>query len=164
MPAPKHSDDWDTSHIPYLSVSLEEVKANFDAFGLLDDQVSFLKGWFGDTLPTAPIQELAVLRLDGDLYHSTMDALQNLYHKVSKGGYVIVDDYHSWPGCKQAVTDFLNENSLSPDIQNVDRDAVCWKREGTGGCPVSYSPALTASIPFTAASTTSAGMMGSGAM
>ena len=51
-----------------------QVRANFDRYGLLDDRVRFLEGWFADTLPMAPIEQLAVLRLDGDLYESTMDA------------------------------------------------------------------------------------------
>jgi Macrocin-O-methyltransferase (TylF) len=67
-----------------LAVSLEEVQTNFERYGLLDDQVRFLKGWFRDTLPAAPIERLAVLRLD-DMYQSTMDALANLYLKVSQG-------------------------------------------------------------------------------
>jgi len=128
LPSPKHSmDGWDLSRVKYLKVSLEEVKANFAKFGMLDDQVQFLKGWFSDTLPHAPIQKLALLRLDGDLYSSTMDALQSLYHKVSTGGYVIVDDYHSWPSCRQAVTDFLAQNALKPDIQTIDWSGAYWK-------------------------------------
>ena len=76
-----------------LGVSLEEVKANFARYGLLDDNVRFLKGWFKDRLPAAPIERLAVLRLDGDMYASTMDALNSLYERLSPGGYAIVDDY-----------------------------------------------------------------------
>ena len=63
--------------------SLEAVRDRFDRYGLLDDQVKFLPGWFRDTLPTAPIERLALLRLDGDLYDSTYDALDALYPRVS---------------------------------------------------------------------------------
>jgi O-methyltransferase len=49
-----------------LAVPLEEVQANFARYGLLDERVRFLAGWFADTQPTAPIERLAVLRLDGD--------------------------------------------------------------------------------------------------
>lgn len=75
-----------------MLVPLEMAKTNFKRYGLLDDQVIFLKGLFKDTFPTAPIEKLAVLRLDGDLYESTMDSLINLYPKLSSGGYLIVDD------------------------------------------------------------------------
>ncbi len=113
-----------------LAVGLEDVKSNFQRYGLLDNQVEFLKGWFKDTLPTAPIDRLAVLRLDGDLYESTMDGLRALYHKVSPGGYVIVDDYYAVKGCKQAVHDFMDKD-YPQDIkgfQEIDGVGVFWKR------------------------------------
>jgi O-methyltransferase len=128
MPTPKDKDEGDDlSQINYLKVSLEQVKANFARFDLLDNQVDFIKGWFCDSLPKAPVKNLAVLRLDGDMYSSTMDALKNLYHKVSKGGYVIVDDYLSWATCRGAVTDFLASIGAAPEIKKIDQDAVYWK-------------------------------------
>ncbi|OLC57023.1 MAG: hypothetical protein AUH85_04420 [Chloroflexi bacterium 13_1_40CM_4_68_4] len=71
---------------PQLAVSLENVKANFERFGLLDEHVRFLPGWFKDTLPEAPIERLALLRIDADMFESTMDALRSLYPKLSRGG------------------------------------------------------------------------------
>jgi hypothetical protein len=128
MPRPSGSaDGWDFSHVEWVRVSLEQVKSNFARFGLLDDQVRFLPGWFKDSLPSAPIQRLSLLRLDCDYYSSTMDALSNLYFKVSPGGYVIIDDYYSWESCRRAVHDFLNENHLSPVIQQIDSSSAFWK-------------------------------------
>jgi hypothetical protein len=112
-----------------LGVSLEEVQANFARYGLLDEQVRFLKGWFRDTLPGAPIERLAVLRLDGDMYASTMDALTALYDKVSAGGYIIVDDYGHVAGCKQAIDDFRREQGITDVIRTIDRGGVFWKKE-----------------------------------
>lgn len=130
LPPPKDADDGaDVSHIEHLAVSLEQVRANFDRFGLLDAQVKFLKGWFSDTLPTAPIEKLAVLRLDGDLYSSTMDALNALYPKVSTGGYVIVDDYGSWPSCKRAVDEYIETHKIKADIKIIDETGVFWRVE-----------------------------------
>lgn len=129
LPVPKGEDDGsDLSQVDYLKVSLEQVQSNFKKFDLLDEQVKFLKGWFCDTLPDAPIGEISILRLDGDLYSSTMDALENLYHKVSVGGYVIIDDYHSWPACRRAVTEYLEKNSIQPEIKEIDGSAVYWKK------------------------------------
>jgi hypothetical protein len=110
-----------------LAVSLERVKQGFAKFDLLDDQVNFIKGWFRDTLPRAPIEKLALLRLDGDLYDSTMDALNALYGKVTKGGYVIVDDYNRWPQCKEAIDDFRSARGIRDEMVNIDDDAVFWK-------------------------------------
>ena len=116
--------------IPELAVSLEQVRANFEKYGLLDEQVKFLQGWFKDTLPTAPIKQLAVARLDGDLYESTMDALVSLYPKLSRGGYLIVDDYHAVPACKKAVHDFREKHGIGEAIQEIDGVGAFWKREG----------------------------------
>jgi O-methyltransferase len=111
-----------------LSVSVAEVKANFEKYGLLDAQVNFLAGWFKDTLPLAPIEKIALLRLDGDMYESTMDALKYLYPKVSIGGYIIVDDYHVVAGCKQAIHDYLNQHSLAPKLNEIDGVGVYWRK------------------------------------
>jgi hypothetical protein len=111
-----------------LAVSVEQVKANFERYGLLDDQVRFLKGWFRDTLPDAPIERLAVLRLDGDMYQSTMDTLVNLYPKLSEGGYVIVDDYGAIPACRQAVSDYRSANAITEEIRNIDWTGIFWQK------------------------------------
>lgn len=132
MPTPdteKCSADkgYDLSSCEYLVATLDDVKANFERFGVLDEQVKFLKGWFRDTLPNAPVEKLAVLRIDGDLYESTMDVLSSLYDPVSKGGYVIIDDYYSWPPCRQAVNDFRRNLSVSSSLEEIDGRGVFWQ-------------------------------------
>lgn len=111
-----------------LAVSMDAVKDNFMKYGLLDNQVVFLKGWFKDTLPNAPIKKLALLRLDGDLYESTIKPLEVLYDKVSIGGYVIVDDYHVVKACKQAVTDFFTSRNIAPEIIEIDGVGIYWQK------------------------------------
>ena len=96
------------------------MQDNFRRYGLLDEQVRFLQGWFRDTLPVAPIERLAVLRLDGDLYESTIQALESLYDKLSAGGYVIVDDYGNVAACRQAVHDFRAQRGINDPIQPID--------------------------------------------
>jgi hypothetical protein len=110
-----------------LGVSLDKVQENFQRYDLLDEQVKFLPGWFRDTLPAAPIKELAVLRLDGDLYESTTDALENLYPKLSPGGFVIVDDY-SLNTCKQAVHAYRDAHGIKDPIVTIDRWGAFWRR------------------------------------
>jgi hypothetical protein len=111
-----------------LAVSLDEVRDTFARYGLLDDRVRFLKGWFEDTLPSAPIRQLAVLRLDGDLYQSTMDALSALYPKLQSGGFVIVDDYNI-TACRQAITDYRKRCGIDDPILDIDGWAVYWRRQ-----------------------------------
>lgn len=117
---------WRNAH---LAVSVEEVAENFRRYGLLDGQVRFLEGWFHETLHRAPIERLAVLRLDGDLYESTIVALEALYPKVSVGGYVIVDDYGGGaPECAQAVDDFRAEHGITEELARVDWNGAYWRR------------------------------------
>lgn len=110
------------------AISLDQVKSNFAKYDLLDEQVCFLQGWFKDTLPFAPIEKLALLRVDGDLYESTMDVMTSLYPKLSIGGYVIIDDYNCYPPCKQAITDYCKEHNIQDEIKNIDWTGVYWKK------------------------------------
>lgn len=125
------SDKGDPHHLysGYLAVSKEQVAENFRKYDLLDDQVVFLKGWFKDTLPTAPIQKLAVMRLDGDMYESTMDALTALYDKLSPGGFCIIDDY-VLPNCKAAVEDFRKKNGITEPLVEIDLAGRYWRKQG----------------------------------
>lgn len=111
-----------------LAISRRAVEENFERYGLLDEQVRFLEGWFKDTLPAAPIERLAIIRLDGDMYQSTMEALRALYPKLSIGGHLIVDDYGAVPACRQAVEDFRMEFGISETIETIDWTGVSWKR------------------------------------
>jgi len=124
-PADQGDAHWSFSQ---LAVPLETVKANFARYGLLDDQVRFLVGWFRDTLPSASIDKLSVLRLDGDMYASTYEALESLYPKLSVGGWAIVDDYHL-PGCRQAVADYRTRVDILEPIEEIDGMGVFWRRE-----------------------------------
>lgn len=121
----------DRRHLHWLdhepAVSLEIVKRNFERYDLLDERVRFLVGWFRDTLPGAPIDALALLRLDGVTYDSTLDALRPLYPKLSPGGYVIVDDWQL-QGCRYAVEDYRREHAISEPLLDVDGAAVYWQK------------------------------------
>ncbi|MEM9200327.1 MAG: TylF/MycF/NovP-related O-methyltransferase [Actinomycetota bacterium] len=133
LPAPNveaYPDDegHDLSGVATLMVGADIVRANFERYGLLDDRVRFLEGWFADTLAPAPIEQLAVLRLDGDLYESTMDALVPLYDRVSPGGFVIVDDYGAWEPCRKAVHDFRERHGITDEIVEVDWTGVYWRK------------------------------------
>lgn len=111
-----------------LAVPEAEVRANFQRYGLLDDQVRFLPGWFKDTLHTASIDRIAVLRLDGDLYESTIQALDALYPKLSPGGFCIIDDYHAIHACQQAMTDYRASHGISAEIVEIDGTGVLWRK------------------------------------
>jgi O-methyltransferase len=111
----------------FLAVSRQQVEENFRCYDLLDQQVRFLEGWFKDTLPVAPIKQLAIMRLDGDMYESTIQALEGLYHKLSPGGFVIVDDYFLKP-CEQAIHDFRGRHDIKDEIRDIDGLGAYWRR------------------------------------
>jgi hypothetical protein len=113
---------------PILSVSKETVEENFRRYGLLDDRVIFLKGWFEDTLPYADVESLSVLRLDGDLYKPTMDVLESMYDRVSIGGYVIIDDYGAIKACRDAVQDFRRRRNIRAPIESIDWTGTYWRK------------------------------------
>ncbi len=128
-PAMYPEDEGDRHYtVDQLAISVEEVKENFKKYDLLDDQVRFLKGWFSETLPQAPIRHLALIRLDGDMYGSTMEALVNLYPKLSPGGYVIVDDWGAVDACRRAIEDYRSTHSITDEIRPIDGKGVYWKR------------------------------------
>jgi O-methyltransferase len=125
-----HPHDRGDQHHKYqhLAVSIEDVRRNFERFGLLDNQVVFLRGWFKDTLARAPVDRLALLRLDGDMYGSTMDALEPLYPKLVPGGFCVIDDY-ALPGCRQAVDDYRARADVRAPLQTIDWTGVFWRKE-----------------------------------
>ena len=125
---PKESKDEDYWHkLEYLRVSLDEVKRNFEAYRLLDDQVHFCKGYHVDTLPTCHPEKIAILRMDSDMYESTLDQLFNLYPLITVGGYIIVDDW-SVLACQRALKDFWRWHDLDPTIFSIDDTSIYWRK------------------------------------
>lgn len=123
-------DEGDSLHIHQdLVIPMEQVKSTFRSYDLLDDQVAFLPGWFCDTLPKAPISKLAILRLDGDMYESTIDALNALYHKLQPGGFCIIDDYGCIAACRAAVHDFRRQHGITEPIHVIDWTGAFWRKQ-----------------------------------
>jgi len=122
-------EDYDDPHYTYddLKISLEEVKNNFKKYGVLDEQVQFIKGFFEDTMKDIHIEKLSLLRLDGDMYGSTWVALENLYDKLSSNGYLIIDDYYL-KGCNEAVNDFRKMKNIQNSIIPIDGYSIYWKK------------------------------------
>ncbi|MBI2452654.1 MAG: class I SAM-dependent methyltransferase [Parcubacteria group bacterium] len=102
----------------------------FRALRLSGDIVHIEQGWFQDTLPAAKKQvgPIALLRMDADWYESTRCILENLFDSVVQGGYVIIDDYYCWEGCRRAVDEFVQTRKLKISIVPIDRDGVYFKK------------------------------------
>ena len=111
-----------------LAVSLEQVKDNFSRYGLLDEQIVFIKGLFQNTLPSLEAGPFALIRIDGDLYESTYVALNALYPKLSPRGFVIIDDYGALPACQAAVLDYRTLMGIESPIQQIDWTGSWWQK------------------------------------
>jgi O-methyltransferase/8-demethyl-8-(2,3-dimethoxy-alpha-L-rhamnosyl)tetracenomycin-C 4'-O-methyltransferase len=129
-PNPEIAADAGDQHYTFseLFVSSDQVRANFSKYGLLDAQVCFLEGWFSDTLPSAPIEQIALLRLDGDMYESTMDALNALFDRVTPGGFVIIDDYGAVEGCQRAIREFRAARGIQDPLYDIDGYGAFWRK------------------------------------
>ena len=90
----------------------------------------FHVGWFQQTIPgtLSSLDKIAVLRLDGDYYESTKVCLDGLYDHVVKDGFIIIDDYGTFQGCKKAVDEFLISNDIKPEIHYSDSDCIYFRK------------------------------------
>ncbi len=86
-----------------------------------------VKGWFADTLPTLAVGRIALLHIDADLYASVRLVLEHLYDRVADGGFVILDDFGTWEGCRRACADFFEARGLSVTLRPVDGHAVYFR-------------------------------------
>ena len=111
-----------------LTIPVETVKQNFRKYDPLGDQVRFLEGFFEDTLPNSPIEQLSILRLDGDMYSSTTVALGSQYDKLFVGGFLIVDDFGAVAGCRKAIEDFRARRNINDEVRRIDYSGVYWQK------------------------------------
>lgn len=131
LPPPQHHEDANDPHhtFDFLRVSLNEVKNNFKLYHALDENVIFLEGWFEDTLPNnQQIEKLSILRMDGDMYKSTMDVFDSCYHKVVDKGQIIIDDF-CIPNCRRAVEYFRQKNKYNEEVHVIDQCGIYWTKE-----------------------------------
>ncbi|KAB2946159.1 TylF/MycF/NovP-related O-methyltransferase [Candidatus Methanoperedens sp. BLZ2] len=110
---------------------IEDVKKLFfEKLNLNKSNIIFAKGWFQETIPKYKdqIDHIAILRIDGDWYESTKTCLENLYDQVIEGGYIIIDDYGFFPGCKKAVDEFISMRNLKVELIKIDYSRVYFKK------------------------------------
>lgn len=122
----KH-DEGDTHYTETkLAISLEQVQNNFKLFKCLDDKVIFIQGFFGETLPNNElVEDLAILRMDGDMYESTYDVFHSCYDKLVDRGVCIIDDY-CLKGARECTHDFRQEKNIQSPLVKVDTCGVYW--------------------------------------
>jgi O-methyltransferase len=129
----------DLAGVDFLSVPVEEVRASFARLGLAEG-VSFVPGFFEETLPGLAGHRWAVVRLDGDTYEATQLSLRALYPGLATGGYLVIDDYFQIDPCREAVDDFRREHGITEPIEAIDWSGARWRRE-RGTLPGQAGPA-----------------------
>ena len=122
-----HQDSGDDHYVhKELAIPLDEVKNNFSKFKCLDNNVIFIKGLFGYTLPkNEQIKEISLLRMDGDMYESTYDVFHSCYDKLVDKGVCIIDDY-CLKGARECTHDYRNEKNITDKIETIDRCGIYW--------------------------------------
>ena len=108
--------------------SLEDVQRNIWRYGMLDDRIQFVVGFFEDSLSSLASERFALIRLDSDSYDSVETSLEHLYPLLSKGGVAIIDDWHL-VGCKQAVEDYRSRHAIADPVEVVDGNAYWVKQQ-----------------------------------
>lgn len=85
--------------------------------GYPQERIRYHKGWFEQTIPilAETVGPISILRLDADWYDSTMICLEWLYPLLEPGGFLVIDDYDAWPGCRQAVHDYFDRVGGMPE-------------------------------------------------
>ena len=126
--APPDEGSIDLRAFDFLSVPEEEVRESFARLGL-EEGVRFVPGFFEDTLAALAGERWAIVRLDADTYAPTRHALRCLYPGLAAGGYLIVDDYGAFEGCRRAVDEFRAEHDITERLEKVDATCVRWRRE-----------------------------------
>jgi O-methyltransferase len=97
-----------------------KVREVLTKMGVLEKAVTLVPGWFHDTLPGLPVEQIALLHIDADWYDSVLVVLQHLYDKVSSGGFVVFDDFGYWEGCRRACDDFLAARGIKVPLTIID--------------------------------------------
>ena len=121
----------------FLAVSIDDVRASLERLGL-ERGVELLPGFFEQTLPALAGRTWAIVRLDADSYEATRLALRCLYPGLAVGGYLVVDDYGSFDGCRRAVDEFRDEHGVVEPIEPIDHTGARWRR--TTDVPLELDP------------------------
>jgi hypothetical protein len=110
--------------------SLDKVIEQFYFHKIFDNRIKIVEGDVRKTLKKEidlP-KKISILRLDTDFYDSTLIELQSLYHRIVLGGYLIIDDYGHWSGCKKATNEFFGEEFVLNNFKKLDYTGIMLKK------------------------------------
>jgi len=132
-PTPEDGDgpggDAAKKHVGAERGDIKRVKSVLEQAGADGGRVRILPGWFHDTFPSVIAPQIALLNVDADWYESVKLCLDTFYDRVSVGGFVSIDDYGHWPGCRRAVDEFFRARGLQPTLHAVDYTCRWFRKE-----------------------------------
>ncbi len=117
----------DFSDRDFIAVPEEQVRQHFARYGCAEG-IEFVPGFFEETMPTMESGTWSLVRLDGDSYEATMITLSKLYPGLSKGGYLVIDDFGALPECSRAVEDYRKANGITEPIEQIDWTGARWRK------------------------------------
>jgi O-methyltransferase len=121
LPKPTDEDgDEAPAYEGWCHGDLSKVKEVLRKLRIPESQVRIVKGWFQDTFPKVEIPKIAILHIDADWYESVKLCLEKFYDSVQPGGYIVLDDYGDWQGCRIATDEFLKKRVLDVKLIQVD--------------------------------------------
>jgi O-methyltransferase len=123
------SNDPAEAHVGKEVGDPERVNDVLRSIGADLNRVRILPGWFQDTFPSVTAKEIAILNIDADWYESVKLCLNTFYDRVVPGGFVSLDDYGHWPGCRRAVDEFFQARGLPYKLHEVDYTAHWFRKE-----------------------------------
>ena len=116
----KWERDQADDHNEWCYAALDVVRANMARTGYPAERIHYVEGKVEDTIPGVAPEQVALLRLDTDLYESTLHELQHLWPRLSPGGILIIDDYGHWEGSREATDEYFADRDDAPLLVRVD--------------------------------------------
>ena len=110
------------------SGSRRRVEEILSALKIFPVRTYIVEGWFADTFPKARVERIAILHIDADFYESVKLSLEKFYPAVQRGGYIVLDDYGTWEGCKAAADEFLTQQTQPINLMRIDKNAYYFRK------------------------------------
>lgn len=111
--------------------NVDDIQKLLDQVGLPRDRVMFRKGLYKNTVHACPPGKIAILHLDCDWYDSVTDCLRAFYPRVSEGGFVVLDDFGYFEGCREAFYDYCRDFNLRPLLERCGYTQAWWQKGAT---------------------------------
>lgn len=115
-----------------IAIGLEQKVREilFEKLKLNNKSIHLIKGWFDETIPMhkKDVGRIALLHLDCDWYESVRFCLEELYDSIIEGGFIVIDDYGAWRGCKTAVDEFFDRRNLKIELVKIDWTGVYFQK------------------------------------